>query len=62
MQKKKVRNWKSIGSTIAVILAFGIVIRAPKNVVTSEGKVPGVSGMLLYSIPWLSALPTLMSI
>lgn len=28
MQKKKVRNWKSIGSTIAVILAFGIVIFA----------------------------------
>lgn len=28
MQKKKVRNWKSIGSTIAVILAFGIIIFA----------------------------------
>ena len=28
MQRKKVRNWKGIGGTIAVILAFGIVIFA----------------------------------
>ena len=28
MQRKKVRNWKGIGATIAVILAFGIVIFA----------------------------------
>ena len=28
MQRKKVRNWKSIFGTIAVILAFGIVIFA----------------------------------